>query len=175
MHVAPHMFKTITVKANAMDIITWKCIWHQICTKSLLWRQMLRKSLLKNAFGTTYVQNCYFEGNCWGNRYFKMCLTPNMYKIVSLKTNAKEIVTWKWFWCQICTKSLLCRQMLISCTTLKDQQRGLDMERCFDPRRNSTYERPFTWEGNYLVFRVNLGMWPLKSIVLEKQALFWGF
>ena len=21
-----------------------------------------------------------------------------------------------------------------------------------DPRRNSTYERPFTWEGNYLVF-----------------------
>ena len=24
------------------------------------------------------------------------------------------------------------------------------------------------------IFRVNLGMWPLKSIVLEKQALFWG-
>ena len=25
------------------------------------------------------------------------------------------------------------------------------------------------------IFRVNLGMWPLKLIVLEKQALFWGF
>ena len=26
-----------------------------------------------------------------------------------------------------------------------------------------------------LIFQVNLGMWPLKSIVLEKQTLFWGF
>ena len=25
------------------------------------------------------------------------------------------------------------------------------------------------------IFRVNLGMWPLKSIVSEKPALFWGF
>ena len=25
------------------------------------------------------------------------------------------------------------------------------------------------------IFRVNLGMWPLKSIVSEKEALFWGF
>ena len=24
------------------------------------------------------------------------------------------------------------------------------------------------------IFRVNLGMWPLKSIVLKKQDLFWG-
>ena len=24
------------------------------------------------------------------------------------------------------------------------------------------------------IFRVNLGMWPLKSIILEKRALFWG-
>ena len=30
-------------------------------------------------------------------------------------------------------------------------------------------------EGNYIVFRVNLDMWPLKLIILEKQALFWGF
>ena len=29
--------------------------------------------------------------------------------------------------------------------------------------------------GKHSFFRVNLGMWPLKSIVLEKQALFWGF
>ena len=93
MHVAPHVFKTITLKANAKDVITLKCIWHHICTKSLLWRQMLRKLLLENAFGTTYVQNCYFAGNCSGNCYFKMHVTPNMYKIITLKANAKEIIT----------------------------------------------------------------------------------
>ena len=59
MHVAPHMYKIITLKANAKKssfenafdvkfvqnvtlnanakkIITLKCIWHQICTKLLL-------------------------------------------------------------------------------------------------------------------------------------------
>ena len=30
-------------------------------------------------------------------------------------------------------------------------------------------------DGKTFILRVNLGMWPLKSIVLEKQALFWGF
>ena len=30
-------------------------------------------------------------------------------------------------------------------------------------------------DGKMFIFRVNLGMWPLKLIVLEKQALFWGF
>ena len=30
-------------------------------------------------------------------------------------------------------------------------------------------------DGKMFILRVNLGMWPLKSIVLEKQALFWGF
>ena len=30
-------------------------------------------------------------------------------------------------------------------------------------------------DGKMFIFRVNLGMWPLKSIVSEKQALFWGF
>ena len=67
MHMAPNMYKFITVKANAKKIVRWKCIWcqictksvtlkanakkiitrkcvsHQICTKSWLWRQMLRK------------------------------------------------------------------------------------------------------------------------------------
>ena len=109
MHVAPHMFKTITLKANVKDISTLKCIWHQICTKSLLWRQMLRKLLLENACGTTYVQNCYFEGNCKENHYFKMHVTPDMYKIATLQANAKEIVTWKCVWHQICTKLLLWR------------------------------------------------------------------
>ena len=56
---------------------------------------MVRKSLLENAFDTIYVQNCYFEGKCSGNNHLKMHLTPNMYKIVTLKANAKEIVTVK--------------------------------------------------------------------------------
>ena len=29
--------------------------------------------------------------------------------------------------------------------------------------------------GKTFIFQLNLGMWPLKSIVSEKQALFWGF
>ena len=33
--------------------------------------------------------------------------------------------------------------------------------------------RLYQWDNIHL--RVNLGMWPLKLIVLEKQALFWGF
>ena len=40
-----------------------------------------------------------------------MHLTPNMYKIIILQANAKEIITLKCPWCQICTKSLLWRQM----------------------------------------------------------------
>ena len=88
MHLASHMYKIITLKANAKKIVTVKGIWHHVCKKTLLWRQMLR------------------------NRYFKMCLTPNMYKIVTLKANAKEIVTWTCIWHHICTKSLLWKQML---------------------------------------------------------------
>ena len=30
-------------------------------------------------------------------------------------------------------------------------------------------------DGKMYIFRVNLGMWPLELIVLEKQALFWRF
>ena len=30
-------------------------------------------------------------------------------------------------------------------------------------------------DGKMFIFGVNLVMWPLKSIILEKQALFWGF
>ena len=29
---------------------------------------------------------------------------PNMYKIITLKANAQEIVTFKYIWYQICTK-----------------------------------------------------------------------
>ena len=54
---------------------------------------MLRKSLLKNAFDAKYVQNRYFVGKCSGNCHFKMHLTTNMYKMITLKANAKEIIT----------------------------------------------------------------------------------
>ena len=30
-------------------------------------------------------------------------------------------------------------------------------------------------DGKTFILRVNIGMWPLKSIILEKRALFWGF
>ena len=35
------------------------------------------------------------KANAQENHYFKMHLTPNMYKIVTLKANAQEIVTLK--------------------------------------------------------------------------------
>ena len=42
--------------------------------------------------------------------------------------------------------------------------------------RVSTHIYGFSEEinGKTFILRVNLGMWPLKSIVLEKRALFWG-
>ena len=42
--------------------------------------------------------------------------------------------------------------------------------------RVSTHIFEFSKEidGKTFIFRVNLGMWPLKSIVSEKRTLFWG-
>ena len=37
------------------------------------------------------------------------------------------------------------------------------------------YEVSKEIDGETFICRVNLGMWPLKSIILEKRALFWGF
>ena len=111
MHLTPNMYKIFTLNANAKKIITWKCMWHHICANPLFWWQMLRKSLRENAFDAKYVQNCYFEGKCEGNHDFKMHLTPNMYKIITLEANAKKIITVKSKWHQMCTKTLLWRQM----------------------------------------------------------------
>ena len=72
MLLTPHMYKIVTLKANAQEI-----------------------HYFKMAFDTTYVQNHYFEGKCSENHYFKMHLTPHMYKIITLKANAKEIFTLK--------------------------------------------------------------------------------
>ena len=71
MLLMPNLYKIVTLKANAQEIITL------------------------NAFDIKYVQNHYFEGKCSGNFHFKLHLTPNMYKIVILKANAKKIVTLK--------------------------------------------------------------------------------
>ena len=32
----PNMYKIVTLKANAKEIVTLKCVSHQICTKLLL-------------------------------------------------------------------------------------------------------------------------------------------
>ena len=105
MHLTPNMYIIITLKANVQQIFTLKCIWHHIYTKSLLWRQMLRKLLLEHVFDSKYVQNMLVwrqmqRRNCC----CKMHLLPNMYKLITLKANVKEIVTWNCFWCQMCTK-----------------------------------------------------------------------
>ena len=84
--------------------------------KLLLWRQMLRKSLLwKCMSDAKYVQNhCYFEGKCLENCHFENAFdAPHMCKTITLKANAKEIITYKYIWHQICTKPLLWRQMLM--------------------------------------------------------------
>ena len=56
---------------------------------------MLRKSSCLNAFDTKYVQNHYFEGKCSENRYLKMHVAPHIYKTVTLKATAQEIITLK--------------------------------------------------------------------------------
>ena len=104
--------KYVILKANAKGIVTWKCVWHQICSKMSLWRQMFRKSSLENAFGTKYVQNCYFKGKCSGYCHFLIHVAPNMYKTITVNSNAKKIVTLKCIWHHICAKLLLCRQMV---------------------------------------------------------------
>ena len=98
MHLTPNRYKIVILKANAQEIVTFKCVWHQICTKLLLSRQILRKSLPENACNTKYVQNYDLKGTCKENCYLNMCVTPNMYKIITVKTNAKEIITEKCLW-----------------------------------------------------------------------------
>ena len=78
MHLTPHRYKIVILKANAQEIVSFKCVWHQICTKLLLSRQMLRRSLLESAFNTKYVQNHYYEDKCSGNHYWKMLLIKSI-------------------------------------------------------------------------------------------------
>ena len=51
-------------------------------------------------------------------------------------------------------------------------------EKMFPVLRVSTHIEGISKEidgKTMFIFRVDLGMWLLKSIVLESQALFWGF
>ena len=56
-----------------------------------------------------------------------MVMMPNMYKIITVKVNAHEVYN------------------------TERPTKGSGHGKMIDPRRNSTYERPFTKEGNYLV------------------------
>ena len=58
-----------------------------------------------------------------------MVLMPNMYKFVTVKANAHEV------------------------HNTERPTKGSGHGKIIDPRRNSTCKRPFTQEGNYLVFR----------------------
>ena len=82
MHLAPHMYKIITVKANAKE--NHHCKMH------------LMPNMYKFTTVKANAQKCYL----------KMHLALNMYKIITLVANAKEIITLKYIWHQICTKSL---------------------------------------------------------------------
>ena len=82
--------------------------WAHICTKLI--------TLKANATGNHYFKmyltphmykTVTLKANGTGNRYFKMYLTPHMYKFITLKANAKKIVTLKCMWHHICTKLLL--------------------------------------------------------------------
>ena len=46
-----------------------------------------------------------------------------------------------------------------------------------DPRRNSTYKRPFTQEGNYLVLLVDHFKWALINGIEQQilHSLLWQF
>ena len=61
-------------------------------------------------------------------------------------------------------------------TILKDQQSGLDMEIWLTPVRTSTCERPFTWEGNYVVAsilgEVYLHIGHLRSHLCDNLGVF---
>ena len=59
----------------------------------LLCRQMLRKSLLKMHLTPNMYKIITLKANAQKIIYCKMHLTPNMYKNVTLKANAKEIIT----------------------------------------------------------------------------------
>ena len=118
MHLAPHMCKIVTLKANAQEIVTCKmhfdakyahiCYCEGKCSENCYLKMNLapnmlqeiitlnanvRKSSLLNAFGTKYVQNHYFEGKCSENHHFKIHLVPQMCKTITLQANAKEIIT----------------------------------------------------------------------------------
>ena len=43
MHVAPHICKTITLKANDKEIVTVKYMWHHICTKNVTLKANAKK------------------------------------------------------------------------------------------------------------------------------------
>ena len=59
------MYKIVTVKANAKELITVKMHLAPHMYKTVTLKvKCLRKSLLYNAWDSKYVQNHYCEGKC---------------------------------------------------------------------------------------------------------------
>ena len=88
-----------------------------------------------------------------------MHLTPNMYRIITVKANAKEIFTVKCVWCQICTNLLLWRQML----------RKSLYENAFDAK----YVQNHYFEGKCLEnchFKMHLAPHMCKTVTLKENA-----
>ena len=72
-----------------------------------------------------------------------------VYNIPSLGVKGTSSVLWSS--ANFCSIQKYALYRSTSFTTMQGQQSGLDMERWLTPWRTSTYERPFTWEGTYLV------------------------
>ena len=103
--------------------LLWKMhVWHQIHVyKNRYFAGKCSENRhFKKHVDTTYVQNHHFEGKCSENRYCKMHVTPTMYKNITLERHMpRKLSLGKCIWHQICTKSLLCRQMLRKSVTCK--------------------------------------------------------
>ena len=161
MHLTPNMYKIMTLKAHAKIIVTWKCVWHQICTKSLLWRQMLRKSLLKNAFD---------QINHLGKMSPVLSVSIHIYgdsEEIHGKTYILRVNLWMYTlkfislekWHKTCTLNI---QLLHN---TKRPTKWSGHAKIIDPPKTSTYERPFTQEGNYLVY---------KFLSFNNDVTFWS-
>ena len=115
MCLTQNMYKNITLKANAKNIIPCKMhVWHRICTKTMTLKANAKEHRYLKMHLTPHMYKIYyFEGKCQGNHHFKMHLTPSYVQNHYFEGKcSKEIVTLNFIWHQICTKLLLWRQML---------------------------------------------------------------
>ena len=83
MHLTPNMYKIITLKAHAKEIVTWKCVWHQICTKIITLKTNAKEIITLKCFWSNQSSWKYkpcaegfntdlwgFLGDTWENIHF---------------------------------------------------------------------------------------------------------